>query len=290
MSRMPHLVLAVVAVLTLGPCTSASSIDRSAAPAVEDPGLEHVHGLGVNPADGALYAATHYGLFRLPERGTANRVADRYQDTMGFTVTGPNSFLGSGHPDLVADPDLPARLGLIRSADAGESWENVSLSGEADFHALHAVHDRVYGWDSGTGQFMVSVDGGLTWDIRSILDVYDFAVSPTDPDVVLATTPQGVLLSGDGGRSWQPRSAAPALAVVDWPSDGALFGVTTQGTVHHSADGGATWEIRGDVGGQPEALTVDERGGAPLVYVGVAGRGILASSDGGTSFTTRYTE
>ncbi len=26
-----------------------------------EPGLEHTHGLGVDPADGVLYAATHFG-------------------------------------------------------------------------------------------------------------------------------------------------------------------------------------------------------------------------------------
>ena len=32
-----------------------------------DPGVVHVHGLGVNPKDGALFAATHTGLFRIVE-------------------------------------------------------------------------------------------------------------------------------------------------------------------------------------------------------------------------------
>ncbi len=38
----------------------------------------------MDPADGVLYAATHYGLFRLPEQGDPVRVADRFQDTMGL--------------------------------------------------------------------------------------------------------------------------------------------------------------------------------------------------------------
>jgi hypothetical protein len=40
---------------------------------------------------------------------TAERLGDRYQDTMGFTIVGPNRFLGSGHPDLRDDlPPLSA--------------------------------------------------------------------------------------------------------------------------------------------------------------------------------------
>ena len=91
---------------------------------VADPGPVHVHGLGVNPADGALFIATHTGLFRAePGERRAVRVGDRFQDTMGFTVTGPDRFLGSGHPD--GREDLPPFLGLIRSTDAGRTWQPV---------------------------------------------------------------------------------------------------------------------------------------------------------------------
>lgn len=286
---MPVLILSATTVLAVGACATPTR-ESTSAPEGADPGIEHVHGLGVDPADGVLYAATHYGLFQLPEDGDAVRVADRYQDTMGFTVAGPNTFLGSGHPDFVADPDLPTLLGLIRSDDAGESWEIVSLSGEADFHALHAAHGFVYGWDSGTGRFMVSADDGVSWDVRSTLDMFDFAVSPTDPESLLATTTEGTARSSDGGRTWQPIVGAPPLAVLSWTSQDSVFGVTTGGMVQHSEDGGETWEKRGDVGGQPEALLVDERRGELILYVGVSGRGILVSADGGHGFTTRYAD
>jgi len=120
--------------------------------------------------------------------------------------------------------------------------------------------------------------------------MFDFAVSPTDPEHLLATTTEGVVRSIDGGRTWQPIPGAPPLAVLAWASRDAVFGVTTEGIVQHSADGGATWETRGDVGGQPEALLVDESGGELMLYVGVSGRGILASADGGKRFTTRYAD
>ena len=42
---------------------------------------------GVNPADGALFIATHTGLYRVEEgERKAERVGERYQDTMGFTL------------------------------------------------------------------------------------------------------------------------------------------------------------------------------------------------------------
>ncbi|MGH2500748.1 MAG: WD40/YVTN/BNR-like repeat-containing protein, partial [Candidatus Limnocylindria bacterium] len=131
-----------------------------------DPGPVHVHGLGVNPADGALFIATHTGMYRV-EAGErkAERVAERYQDTMGFTIVGPNRFLGSGHPDLneAREQNLPSLLGLIESTDSGESWKPISLLGEADFHVLRFADERVYGYDASNDRLLVSADRGRTW-------------------------------------------------------------------------------------------------------------------------------
>ncbi len=300
MSRRRWTALSVaLAALTLSACSSGSSAGSTSSAAGSpgstgfqgtDPGVAHVHGLGVDPADGVLYAATHYGLFRLPEQGKATRVAGRMQDTMGFTVAGPRTFLGSGHPDFAKDPHLPPRLGLIRSTDAAESWQSVSLGGKVDFHALHTAHGRIYGWDAGSGRLMVSADQGRTWETRSTLGLRDFAVSPGDPEELLATTERGLARSTDGGRTWTAVPGAPVLAVLSWPRPDALYGVAPNGTVQHSPDGGVGWTTRGSAGGAPEALTVDDRDGRQTLYVAVRDRGVLASHDGGRTFTSRYSE
>ncbi len=85
---------------------------------------------------------------RVTNDGERERVADRWQDTMGFAVVGPGHFLGSGHPDL--QEDLPASLGLIESTDGAETWQAVSMQGEADLHAIEPVGDRIYAYDSHT--------------------------------------------------------------------------------------------------------------------------------------------
>lgn len=286
-------VMAGVVFLSLGSaaCTPGSEGSRVAtAPATPELGVEHVHGLGVDPVDGVLYAATHFGLWRIPEQGQATRVADRYQDTMGFTVVGPGTFLGSGHPDFQMDPDLPTRLGLIRSADAGETWESVSMSGEADFHVLHAVHGQVYGWDSGSGRVMVSSDDGRSWETRSALDLRDLVVSPDAPERLLATTEAGVIRSDDGGRTWAQVPGVPAFTVLAWGGRDSLYGVTADGAVQHSVDGGGTWSLRGAVGGEPEALAVSVGGDSERLYVAVAEQGIVSSDDGGATFAIRYAE
>ena len=252
-------------------------------------GVVHVHGLGVDPGDGVLYAATHSGLFRVPEQGKAARVANRAQDTMGFSIVGPGQFLGSGHPDSREDDVRPPLLGLIASDDRGETWDRISLHGKADFHALHAAHGSVYGYDSTSQTFMVSRDR-KEWDRRSRLPMADFAVDPTDPDTLLATTQDGVVRSTDGGRAWTQVADAPTLVVLAWAGQGQLYGVTPDGTVQRSEDGGTTWTERGAVGGRPEAITIDVRAGKETLYVAADDRGILASADQGRTFTTRYAE
>jgi hypothetical protein len=81
---------------------------------------------------------------------------------MGFTVVGPDHFLGSGHPDVRDKQlyDLQRRplLGLVESRDADRNWQPLSLLGEADFHALRVAHGLVYGYDATRQRFMVSAD------------------------------------------------------------------------------------------------------------------------------------
>lgn len=161
------------------------------------------------------------------------------QDFMGYTVVGPDHYLASGHPG--AGQDQPGNLGLIESTDGGTTWQSASLSGEADFHALEARHGRVYGYSG--GQLMVSPDT-KTWDVRGSLPLADFAVSPDDPDTLLATTEQGLAVSTDGGGTWQERGSAggqPAALTADGED---VYVATRDGRIVESGDGGRSFEVR----------------------------------------------
>ncbi|MCZ7379833.1 F510_1955 family glycosylhydrolase [Micromonospora sp. WMMC250] len=247
----------------------------TASAASNDGRLSHVHGLGVNPADGQLYVATHHGVFRLP--GTAaDRVGDGRQDTMGFTVTGPDEFLASGHP--APDEDGPAHLGLIHSNDAGRSWQALSLAGQADFHLLRFSGGVVYGLDSSSGALMASSDR-MTWETRSTLEAYDLAVDPHRPGTLLASTEKGLRRSTDGGRTWTPAGGPPAM-LLHW-SARELVAIMADGTLVRSVDAAATWSSTpGRTPGAPAALTVYEN----VIYLATRDGRVLRSSDAGVTW------
>lgn len=275
LGRAAGTVLAAVAVAALAGCGGEEPAPEGAAS--PEPGFGHVHGLGVNPTEDALYVATHYGLWRVTDGGS-ERIADRYQDTMGFTVAGPDRFLGSGHPDM--RENLPAHLGLIESTDRGATWRSLSLQGAADFHALEAKHGQVYGYDSVSGTLMASRDG-RKWRPLATVAATDFSVSPTQPRILLATTQAGLVRSQDGGRTFAAVADAPQLAFVDWTA-GGLYGVDVSGTVWAGTRDGIAWRRRSDVGRPPSAMAVTSDG---TVYV-AAEDTVVKSSDQGRTFRT----
>ncbi len=278
--------LVVVAVGTWAAVRLADSDDPAPLDAADDLGLEHVHGLGVNPADGSLIVATHFGSFRIAaDSDEAERIGVSLQDTMGFTVAGPDHFLGSGHPDLEASRQgQPGRLGLIESTDAGATWTALSLSGEVDFHGLAFAHDQVYGWDSGSGRFMVSADR-TTWETRSTLDLFGFAVDPADPDHVVAATPDGLSESTDGGQAWAP-SNGPPLLTLSWDADAGLWGADAAGAVWHQSSG--AWEQAGQLAGQPQALLATTDVLYAAAHDAARVTGIYRSTDYGATWQLRY--
>jgi uncharacterized protein (DUF305 family) len=230
-------------------------------------GADHVHGVGVNPAGGEILIATHNGLWQVPPGATeAERLGDSQDDFMGFTVVGPDRFMTSGHPG--PGSDLPPLLGLQSSVDGGNSWQTVSLLGEADLHVLRASGKRVYGVDSTTGTFLASEDGGDSWEPRNTpAAVIDLAISPGSPRSLVATTEAGIYGSTDAGENWKPL-ARNLIGLLTWPAQGKLLMVDGAGRVMTSSDGGMKFVSTGTIGSAPEAF-------------GSGDGKILASTDGG---------
>jgi photosystem II stability/assembly factor-like uncharacterized protein len=277
--RWALLAATMATLLVVAGCSGGAGAGDSGGADGQDVRLEHVHGLGVDPGDGVLYAGTHHGLMRISPGGELTRIADRVQDFMGFTVVGPDHYLAGGHPG--PGQSGPGNLGLLETTDGGQNWTTLSLAGEADFHALAAADGAVYGYSG--GRLLVS-ENGVDWTDRGGLRIADLAVDPSASERLLATSEQGVILSEDGGETFRVLAGAPRLLLIDFSADAtSAVGVSPEGAVHASTDGGLTWAERGDVGGAPAALAVDGQ----EVYVAVNGA-IVASTDGGGTFSDFY--
>lgn len=274
--------IVAVAVVILGLALGGGSGE----PSNQRASFAHVHGLGVDPADGALFIATHEGMFRSAVgESSAEQVGDSNQDVMGFAVVGRGSFLASGHPGF--GQGGPSNLGLIRSDDAGKTWSSVSVSLAggvgADLHILRAHGQMVYGLNSATGELLVSKDRGSNWAGRAIPNTtVDVAVDPGSPRRAVATTPNGVYASRNAAASWSRVGKAP-IGLLAWASNGRIYLVDESGTISTSVNGGRTWQQASTVGGLPTAIAATSDG----IYVALADNTILQSVDNGATWKTR---
>ncbi|MEP7762426.1 F510_1955 family glycosylhydrolase [Sanguibacter sp. 25GB23B1] len=274
----PASAFSLTVVLVLAGCSAAPTVDDTAAdmPDASQTVFEHIHGIGLNPADDSVYVATHRGLFRLDD-SVPQRVGETRSDLMGFLVTGPDSFYASGHP--APGEAAPANLGLLSSTDAGAAWENVSLRGHSDFHDLTGVDDRLYGLDSSDGRLKRSDDAGVTWTSGPTVAARDIDVDPNDPDRLVVTAEAGLLVSTDGGEAFAPHEVQPPerlvlVAHVRGRSDqltASLAGLDAVGRLW--VFDGAGWAVTGVPRGAPEA------------FVAIGEESYLAAFDG-TVFRT----
>ena len=173
--------------------------------------------------------------------------------------------------------------GVWRSNDGGETWSQLT-------------------WPQPSAPGQVDVSGALYAP-----HIFDLAISPADPDVVLACAldsqfadgRDGVYRSGDGGETWalvlqHSTDSTSPFSVVFAPDDPQLvFAVGTETPLQHSnfgvvavsQDAGKTWGTQA-VGASLFHITVAplEADGTRRVYA-VGDSAIWYSSDGGQTWS-----
>lgn len=288
----PLLLLLLVTALVAAGCTGPGA----------DVEISHVHGMAFEPTSGAVFLATHNGLAKGAPAGDGRSWdyvgSDRY-DYMGFTQDAerPGVFYSSGHP---SDPQSfgGVHLGLRRSTDGGQTWEQRSLKGEVDFHALSSIPGEE-GWLAGHWQetIKVSRDGGATWSDNP---------APPARVVALAGGPER-LLAGTAAGLWEARDLESfgdwtAVDAEGLPSVVIAVAVSTDGQTlfasavdegavksYSSNDGGATWTETGPPGlrglSSPVLFAVDPTD-ADHVFASTTDALVMESKDRGATWTT----
>lgn len=151
----------------------------------------------------------------------------------------------------LTDHQASLAIGSIAIAPSNHSLIYAG-TGEEDFSA-----DSYFGLG-----VLKSTDGGTSWTMlsgpfaSSRLDIGSIAVQPTNPNVVLAGTNNGVYRSSNGGSTWtQVLFGAAATSVVFNPTNanmayaalGSSAGSVKNG-VYVSANGGSTWTLHNGSG------------------------------------------
>ena len=286
------LVAAVVGCGGDGPAPEPTTpAPEPATPAPSSGADAFIGSLAADPGDGTLLLGTGLGLFRVDAgAGQPRRVVGELRAPAGagsvssnlvVRYAGPGELLASGHPEGAGA--LPEDLGLMRSADAGATWEPVSELGASDFHLLQARGDRVVAVRAEETDVLVSRDGGRRFEPRTPPGMpLDVAFDPGDPARMVVATAEGVFSSSDEGRSWRPQDPT-AAGQLAWLAPDALYRADPGGAIKVSADGGASWEERGTVGLEVNELAAD---GDDVLLASVAGGEVRRSRDGGATWTS----
>lgn len=284
-TRLPLLSAALLLPLTLIGCTPPTTTAAAPEPVSADDG--HVHGIVVDPVSKQILLATHDGLYDATNK-TLVKIGAQTIDLMGFTATAdPLVFYASGHPG--PGSTLPNPVGLIRSLDAGKTWEPLSRGGQSDFHALSSTDHGLVAFD---GELRTSVDGVAWATSTASFTPAGLAGNPAT-SIVLATTEDGLQRSTDSGKTWKAVPDAPLMQFVSFANESAgagaaptqAVGITPDGNVNTSSDAGLTWTQVGKVEGQVQAVTaVAGTAGKPRIWAATA-EGVQSSSDGGATFS-----
>jgi photosystem II stability/assembly factor-like uncharacterized protein len=197
------------------------------------------------------------------------------------------------HPQVIAAGALD---GVFRTTDGGQTWYRITPEGHADLRNVDSLAfdpadpNVLYmgtwhlGWKT--------TDGGETWAAMHTgmiddSDVMTVTVDRWNPQTVYATACTGIYRSTEAGMSWTkvrgiPTTSRRTRAFAQSPDNQNLFYAGTTEGLWISEDGTATWRLASH-----RELIVNAVLALPggRVLVGTEGAGVLASQDGGKTFT-----
>lgn len=177
---------------------------------------------------------------------------------------------------------------LLRTTDGGQTWEALSLKGEAP------VVEAADAADAADGMAMPEDDMGF--DASGVLSADELVLDDeVDPHLnAIARDAGGTLyLAGERGAMFRSRDGGDTWQRLEFPYEGSMFGIVAwdaghvlafglRGHVFESTDGGESWS-RLDTGTEVALMGGSALPGGGAVIVGNEGT-ILRRADGASPF------
>src|ERR687893_622117 len=240
----------------------------------ELPGIGHhrITAVTVSPADGAVYSGTEPSAFFVSRDGGASwRELEGMRHlpsapTWSFPPRPWTSHVRAIAPSY-ADPDLIVvgieLSGVVRSTDAGQTWQDQRPGAQADCHSL-AAHRGDPGllYEAGGGGFARSRDFGDGWEPAdkgmALRYAWGLAADAEDPTLVYASAASGPGRAHGGGFSgaaiyrrmaggrWETvledLAAFPYALSPDPEAPGTVYAGLGDGAILRGTDAGEDWE------------------------------------------------
>jgi photosystem II stability/assembly factor-like uncharacterized protein len=192
--------------------------------------------------------------------------------------------------------------GVFRSSDSGATWKQISPPGSHEIHEVESLAidptnpDVVY---AGTWHLpWKTEDGGATWkNIKQGLivdsDVFSIIIDPEHTHTVYLSACSGIYKSDNAGALFRkiqgiPNEARRTRVLMQDPEDRqVVYAGTTEG-LYKTANAGKTFESMTAADVIVNDVFVDPRDSKHVLLATDRG-GVLASNDGGATFTASNT-
>jgi photosystem II stability/assembly factor-like uncharacterized protein len=201
---------------------------------------------------------------------------------------------------------------VFRTVDGGATWTFISQAPEISGLEMRPdilnmqFHDQNNGWAMTFYSALRTTDGGETWEERFGSLVYRWAgFSSINATTAWMTSEKSgdIVRTQDGGGSWDGAFVGGGLGRAVKFVDANLGWLALRHgdveKVHKTTDGGATWQGSLSISGDYDALWIRDitTSGPNHVWVvagtstgGAGGEKIMASSDGGATWTEQHSD
>lgn len=206
--------------------------------------------------------------------------------------------------------------GIWKTTDGGATWVSLSSGMPTLGVSSILVHptnpdiiyigsgDRDAGDAPGMGVFK-STDGGATWAAINTVSnsgtlsnatVGALAMSPVNPNIIVAATSTGLFLTTNGGSTWRIRVSSNWKDVKFKPGDGNVVYAAVGGGLWRSVNAGEDWSsvslpvsgariVIGVTPANPDYVYLTQtQSTSPRIF-----NGLMRSTDSGATFTTMST-